>query len=209
MIWREYFEALNDKWKRCVQVFAEGGFEFHNSLESPLSKVIALYVCMVCLLSCWWWRLERVFFCTPVTLRSIWKTQGWMEPLQVFEISCSGLYANTANTHIQTHTHGWRHSLICKVQKVHVEKRIHTNTPPDTHTHRHTHTKKAKTSTYTWWVFDHQLSSHSLSGCLVTKVLISSSSMNPHHHLTALSTRCHLVCTWVFCYKLTLLFSWI
>lgn len=110
-----------------------------------------------------------------------------------------------------TDTHTWMKTLtyMQSTKGACGETDSHKYTPRHPHTQTHPHTKKAKTSTYTWWVFDHQLSSHSLSGCLVTKVLISSSSMNPHHHLTAQSTRCHLVCTWVFCYKLTLLFSWI
>lgn len=89
-------------------------------------------------------------------------------------------------THTQTATHADPSLILsAQVQKVHVEKLIHT----------HTHTDEAKRAIYTWWVFDHQLSSISLSGSLVSEVLFSSaSSINPHLSLTAKSTHCHFMC---------------
>lgn len=98
---------------------------------------------------------ECVFVCPTVTLRSIWKTQGWMGPLQVFEISCP---ASMEILHARMHTHTLKQTLTLRhvartsTKGARGEKLIHT------------HTDEVKTAIYTWWVFDHQLSS--ISRCL-------------------------------------------
>lgn len=64
----------------------------------------------------------------------------------------SGLYGNTARTHTLKQTLTLRHVACTSTKGARGEKLIYT------------HTDEVKTAIYTWWVFDHQLSS--ISRCL-------------------------------------------
>lgn len=92
-----------------MQRLSEAGFEFHNSFLRAHCGGWLLVECVLmraCVRACAWrpcfhlYGADRVFFCPSVTLRSKWKTQGWIGPFWVFEISCPA----SMETHTHLHT---------------------------------------------------------------------------------------------------------
>lgn len=113
-------------------MFTEGGFEFHNSLENSLWKVIAhpvcVCVCMVSMLSSWWYR-ACVFLssCQPEVNMKDSGLNGTSPGLWNL---LSGLYGNTASTHI--------HKLSLTLR--HIERTSTKGPCGETHSHTYTHT---------------------------------------------------------------------
>lgn len=110
----------------------------------------------------------------------------------------SGLYGNTASTDKHKHIR----TLSCKQTLTYTE-RTTKGACGENLSHTHTHTDEVKTAFNTWWVFDHQLSSISLSGCSVSRVLSSASPINPQNHLTSRVALCHFACVCLQIYNVS------
>lgn len=155
-------------------------------------------VCVVSLLLSW---LDRAcVFLSPCHPEVNMKDSGLNGTSLGLWNLLSGLYGNTASTDKHKHIR----TLSCKQTLTYTERTTKGACGENlSHTHTHAHTDEVKTAFNTWWVFDHQLSSISLSGCSVSRVLSSASPINPQNHLTSRVAHCHFACVCLQIYNVS------